>query len=91
MLVALVAEFALAIIFVVTALRIEITDPRETITMILKDVGEATTAEIIEESSRVSAECKDRIPETLVALENDKLVTKRFSKEKKGYVWTLSS
>lgn len=90
-LVALVAEFALAIIFVVTALRIEITDPRETITMILKDVGEATTAEIIEESSRVSAECKDRIPETLVALENDKLVTKRFSKEKKGYVWTLSS
>ncbi len=89
-LVAIVAEISLAIIFVVTAMKIEITDPKETITMILKDMGEATTAEIIDESSRVSAECKDRIPETLAALENDQIVTKRFSKEKKGYVWTLS-
>ena len=57
--------------------------------MILEEMGEATTAEIIDESSRVSAECKDRIPEALSALELDQKVTKRFSKEKKGYVWTL--
>ena len=89
--VAIVAEYILGIYFIMKARQIEITDPKETITMILKDVGEATTAEIIEESSRVSAECKDRIPEALAALENDQIVTKKFSKEKKGYVWTLVS
>jgi len=89
--VALIAEFSLGIYFVVKAMQIEITDPKETITMILEDLGEATTAEIINESSRVSAECKDRIPEALRALEEEKKVTKRLSKEKKGYVWTLVS
>lgn len=89
--IAILAELALSIIFIVKAMRTEITDPKETITMILKDLGEATTTEIIDESSRVSAECKDRIPEALVALENDQKVTKRFSKEKKGYVWALVS
>jgi len=49
------------------------------------------TTEIIEESAKVSAECKDRIPEALKALESDNKVTKRLSKEKKGYVWTLVS
>lgn len=87
----LIPEFALALTFLVKAMRIEITDPKETISMILEDLGEATTAEIIEESSRVSAECRDRIPEALRALEEEKKVTKRLSKEKKGYVWTLVS
>ncbi len=87
--IAIITEYVFAIYFIVKARQIEVTDPKETITTILKDVGEATTAEIIEESSRVSAECKDRIPEALAALENNQLVTKRFSKEKKGYVWTL--
>jgi hypothetical protein len=89
--IAIFSEFALAIVFLVTALRTVVTDPKETIAMILKDLGEATTTEIIEESSRVSAECKDRIPEALRALESEEVVTKRFSKEKKGYVWTLVS
>lgn len=87
--VALLAEVSLGIYFVVKAMQIEIRDPKETITMILKDLGEATTAEIIDESSRVSAECKDRIPEALSALEKENIVAKRLSKEKKGYVWTL--
>jgi hypothetical protein len=87
----IIPEFALALTFLVKAMRTEITDPKETITMILKEMGEATTTEIIDESSRVSAECKDRIPEALAALENDQKVTKRFSKEKKGFVWTLVS
>lgn len=89
--IAIIAEIALAITFVMKAMKTERTDPKETVTMILKDLGEATTAEIIDESSRVSAECKDRIPEALVALEKDSKVTKRLSKEKKGYVWTLVS
>jgi hypothetical protein len=84
-----VPEIALAFTFVVKAMRIEVTDPRETITMILKEMGQATTAEIVEQSSRVSAECKDRIPEALAALEEENKITKRLSKEKKGYVWTL--
>ena len=87
--IALVSEVVFAIYFVAKAMQINVTDPKETISMILADLGEATTAEIIDESSRVSAECKDRIPEALVTLEAEEKVTKRFSKEKKGYVWSL--
>lgn len=92
-LVAIIAEISFAIILVVKALQklAEPSDPRDTITNILEDLGEATTTELIDESSKVSIECKDRIPNTLTALENDNVVTKRFSKEKKGYVWTLVS
>ena len=92
-LVAIIAEITFAIVLVMKALKKlgEPSDPRETITNILEDLGEATTTEIIEEASMVSNTCKDRIPNTLVALENDKVVMKRFSKEKKGYVWTLDT
>lgn len=85
-----VPEVAMAITFLVKAHGIEVTDPNETITMILKEFGEATTAEIMDQSSRVSAECKDRIPEALKVLESEGKVTKSFSKEKKGYVWSLA-
>ncbi|MFW9805988.1 MAG: hypothetical protein ACFFFK_04605 [Candidatus Thorarchaeota archaeon] len=84
-----VPEICMAITFLVKAHRIEVTDPKETITMILKEFSEATTAEIMDQSARVSAECKDRIPEALRVLESEGKVTKRFSKEKKGYVWLL--
>ena len=92
-LVAIIAEITFAIILVMKAMQkiAEPSDPRETIINILEDLGEATTTEIIDESSKVSSECKDRIPNTLIALEKDKEVTKRFSKEKRGYVWTLVS
>jgi hypothetical protein len=85
----IIPEFALAFTFLIKALRIDVTDPRETITMILKELGEATTAEIMDESSHVSAECKDRIPEALSAMEAENRVTKKLSREKKGYVWAL--
>lgn len=85
-----VPEVAMAITFLVKAHGIEVTDPKETITMILKVFGEATTAEIMDQSSKVSTECKDRIPEALRVLESEGKVTKRFSKEKKGYVWSLA-
>ena len=92
-LVAIIAEISFAIILVMKAMQkiAEPSDPRETIINILEDLGEATTTEIIDESSKVSSECKDRIPNTLIALEKDKEITKRFSKEKRGYVWTLVS
>ena len=88
-LVAIFSEYVLAIYFIVKAMQIKVTDPKETITMILKQMGEATTTEIIDESSKVSAECKDRIPEALSAMEAENRVTKKLSREKKGYVWTL--
>jgi hypothetical protein len=86
---AIATEYIFAIYFIVKAMRIEITDPKDTIAMILEELGEATTMEIIEESTKVSAECKDRIPEALRALESENKVTKSLSKEKKGYVWSL--
>ena len=89
--IAFITEVIFAVYFIVKAVQIQVTDPRLTISMILEELGEATTTEIIEESAKVSAECKDRIPEALKALESDNKVTKRLSKEKKGYVWTLVS
>ncbi|MFW9817654.1 MAG: DUF4386 domain-containing protein [Candidatus Thorarchaeota archaeon] len=88
-LLAIVAEYSFAIYFIVKSLQIEVTDPKETITMILEELGEATTTEIIDESSKVSAECKDRIPEALRVLESENRISKKLSKEKKGYVWSL--
>lgn len=87
--IAIVAEYSFAIYFIVKALQIEVTDPKDTITMILEELGEATTTEIIEASSKVSAECKDRIPEALRTLESENRISKKLSKEKKGYVWSL--
>lgn len=69
----------------------ELPDSKKTVTMILEDLGEATTAEIIHKASQVSLECKDRVPRTLIALEKEKKVIKRISKEKKAIVWTLVS
>ena len=89
--VVVIAEFALGILLIIKAIKLasELPDPKETITMILEDLGEATTAEIIVRASQVSQECKDRIPNTLVTLEKEKKVIKRISKEKKALVWTL--
>ncbi|MFW9793786.1 MAG: DUF4386 domain-containing protein [Candidatus Thorarchaeota archaeon] len=89
--IAIITEVVFGIYFVVKAMQIEVTDPRVTIAMILEELGEATTTEIIEESAKVSAECKDRIPEALRTLESENKLTKRFSKKKKGYVWSLVS
>ncbi|MHA1946108.1 MAG: DUF4386 domain-containing protein [Candidatus Hodarchaeales archaeon] len=91
--IAVIAEFVLGITLVAKAIQLsnELPDPKRTITKILEEIGEATTKEIIDEVSRVarSPECKDRIPGTLVALEKDKKVVKRISKERKAIVWKL--
>lgn len=91
LLVALLAEIVLGILLVMKAIKMtmELPDPKETITMILEELGEATTEEIIKEASQVSRDCKDRIPNTLVTLEEENKIIKRISKEKKALVWRL--
>ena len=89
--IAINVEIALAIILLYKARTTTFgdSDSKSRVINILKDLGEATTKEIIAEASKESLECKDRVPRTLKVLETDNEVTKRFSKEKKGYVWTL--
>ena len=90
---AVAAEVALAITLIRKALQMDLESPdtKERLIRILKGMGEATTAEIIAEASKESNECKDRVPRNLIALEKEEVVTKRLSKEKKGYVWSLVS
>jgi len=87
--IAIISEVILAITFIVKSRRIPETDPIETITTILNNMGEATTKEITEEAAKISVECPDRVPETLRVLEMENRVTKKLSKEKRGYVWSL--
>ena len=89
--VAIFAEVVLALMLIVKAMQVDLESPdtKERVIRILQDLGEATTDEIITEASEESDECKDRVPSNLIVLESDGVVTKRFSKEKKGYVWTL--
>jgi len=88
---AIIMEICLAIVLIITARRTTFGDPdsKTRVVNILKKLGEATTTEIITEASKASLECRDRVPRTLKVLETDNEVTKRFSKEKKGYVWSL--
>ncbi|MHA2366330.1 MAG: hypothetical protein ACXAC7_20405 [Candidatus Hodarchaeales archaeon] len=64
-------------------------DPKQTVLLILEDLGEASTAEIIEEAALLSNECKDRVPRSLLALYRDGKVNRRISKEKKAILWSL--
>lgn len=64
-------------------------DPKKAVIMILEDLGEATTAEIVDEAAAVSNDCKDRIPHTLVLMEKDRIIKKSISKTKRAIVWSL--
>ncbi|MHA2273547.1 MAG: DUF4386 domain-containing protein [Candidatus Hodarchaeales archaeon] len=90
---AIIAEVALAITLIIKAMQMDLESPdtKERVIRILERLGEATTSEIIDEASKESDECKDRVPKNLTLLENEEVVTKRLSREKKGYVWTLVS
>jgi hypothetical protein len=92
-LVAIIAEATLAFALIVKAMQMDLESPdtKERVVQILERLGEATTSEIIEEASKESNECKDRVPRNLILLEKEEVVTKRLSKEKRGYVWTLVS
>jgi hypothetical protein len=90
--IAINVEIALALILIHTArtTTFDDDDSKSRVIRILENLGEATTTEIIAEASKESVECKDRVPRTLVTLERNNQVMKRLSKEKKGYVWTLT-
>jgi hypothetical protein len=90
-LIAVLAEITLGIILITTVMKMVggPPDPKKTLTTILEELGEATTAEILDKASEKSHECKDRIPGALVDLEKDKKITKKLSKEKKAIVWKL--
>ena len=64
---------------------------RNLILLFLKDMGEATTEELISEAEILGiAECRDRVPSAIADLNSEGLLNKRLSKEKKAIVWSLS-
>ena len=56
---------------------------------LLKELGEASTAEVIEEASKLTGRCKDLVPVILVVLEKEKKVSRKISKEKKAIIWSV--
>ncbi len=60
------------------------------IILLLEDLKEATTAELIEEAETLGMdECRDRVPAALAELSYQGLLKKTISKEKKAIIWTL--
>ncbi len=63
---------------------------RKLIVLLLEDMKEATTVELIEEAETLGiAECRDRVPAALTELSSQGLIVKKISKEKKALVWSL--
>ncbi|MFW9779168.1 MAG: hypothetical protein ACFFE8_09975 [Candidatus Heimdallarchaeota archaeon] len=60
------------------------------ILLLLKDMVEATTAEIVNEASIISADCKDRVPAAIAGLNRAGMLHRSISREKKAIVWSLS-
>ncbi len=91
LLIALVTELLFGIIYARMAIKmiIERSDTKQTIINILRNLGEVTTEQLVEEAGKVSKECKDRIPGTLITLEEENMISKTISKEKKALVWAL--
>ncbi|MFX0087044.1 MAG: hypothetical protein ACFFAU_15405 [Candidatus Hodarchaeota archaeon] len=64
---------------------------RRLIMFTLQDLGEATTEELIAEAEILGiAECRDRIPSAIADLNEEGLLNRKLSKEKKAIVWSLS-
>ena len=57
---------------------------------LLKELGEASTAEVIEGASKLTGRCKDLVPVILVVLEKEKKVRRKISKEKKAIIWSVA-
>ncbi|MFX0170662.1 MAG: hypothetical protein ACFE9L_01950 [Candidatus Hodarchaeota archaeon] len=64
---------------------------REFITLLLEDMKEATTAELMEEIEKLGVpECRDRVPSALAELLSQGLIKKSISREKKALIWRLA-
>ena len=60
------------------------------IILLLEDLKEATTAELIEEAETLGMdECRDRVPAALAELNSEGKIKKRVSRKKKALIWTL--
>lgn len=67
------------------------TTAKELVLLLLKDMGEATTEELITEAEFMSMdECRDKVPVAIADLNSEGLLNKKLSKEKKAIVWSLS-
>lgn len=64
-------------------------DAKTAILVVLEELGEASTFEVMEEASKIASQCKDQAVSILMTLEKEKKVTKSISKEKKAIVWKL--
>ena len=64
-------------------------DSKRKILQLLKDIGEASTAEVIDKASNLGERCKDLVPVILVVLEKEKKVSRKISKEKKAIIWSV--
>jgi hypothetical protein len=61
------------------------------ILLLLYDMGEATTEELIAEAETLGiAECRDRVPSAIADLNAEGNLNKILSKEKRAIVWSLS-
>ena len=61
------------------------------IILLLEDMVEATTEELIAEAETLGiAECRDRVPSSIADLYDEKILTRKLSKEKKAIVWSLA-
>ena len=64
-------------------------ESKEKILNILKEIGESSTAEVINSASKLEGRCKDLVPVILVVLEKEKKVSRRISKEEKAILWSI--
>lgn len=61
------------------------------ILLLLKDMGQATTEELINEADALGiAECRDRVPSAIADLKDDGKINKTLSREKKAIIWSLN-
>ncbi|MFX1254618.1 MAG: hypothetical protein ACFFCZ_23605 [Promethearchaeota archaeon] len=66
-------------------------DLRDTVIWVLKQLKEATTTEIADKAERIPRDCIELVSSALISLLRDGRVNRTISKEKKAYVWSLTS
>ena len=69
----------------------DIAKAKRLILLLLEDMVEATTEELITEADTLGiAECRDRVPSSIATLYSEGLLKRELSKEKKAIVWSLA-
>ena len=63
---------------------------RELILSYLEKNKSASTGELITFVSKEAKDCVDKVPQVLLTLSKEKKIVKVISKEKKGFIWSLT-